>query len=104
MGDVVLQFGPEARLSASASHTPIINQQEGLVVVVQAAGVPRCVLDIVLSRKAALYYIQEHSEVTIRKPNCKVESYIHFPLLFANITSEQDILSNSICTSSACTT
>lgn len=54
MGDVVLQFGPEPRLSSSASHTPIVHQQEGLVVVVQAAGVPGCILHIVLSRKATL--------------------------------------------------
>lgn len=53
VGDVVLQFGPEPRLS-SASHTPVVHQQEGLVVVVQAAGVPGRVLDVVLSRKAAL--------------------------------------------------
>lgn len=54
MGDVVLQFGPEARLSTSAAHTPIIHQQEGLVVVIQAAGVPGHVLDIILSRETAL--------------------------------------------------
>lgn len=55
MGDVVLQFGPEACFSSSAAHTPIIHQQEGLVVVIQAAGITRCVLDVVLRRKAALY-------------------------------------------------
>lgn len=54
MGDVVLQFGPEPGLSSSAPLTTIVHQQEGLVVVVEAAGVPRRVLDIVLSRKAAL--------------------------------------------------
>ena len=53
VGDVVLQFGPEARLSP-APHTPVVHQQEGLVVVVQAAGVAGRVLDVVLSRKAAL--------------------------------------------------
>lgn len=53
MGDVVLQLGPKPRLS-SASHTPIVHQQEGLVVVVQAAGVFVLVLDEILSRKAAL--------------------------------------------------
>lgn len=93
VGDVVLQFGPETCLSSSASHTPIVNQQEGLVVIVQAGGVPGCVLNIVLSRKAALNYIQEHREVSIRNPNCKIESYIHFPfaLLFASNTSEHNI-------------
>lgn len=55
MGDVVLQFGPEARLSSSAADTPIIHQQEGLVVVIQAAGISGRVLDVVFSRKAALY-------------------------------------------------
>lgn len=55
MGDVVLQFGPEARFSSSAADTPIIHQQEGLVVVIQAAGISRRVLDVVFSRKAALY-------------------------------------------------
>lgn len=55
MGDVVLQFGPEAGLSSSAAHTPIVHQQEGLVVVIQAAGITRRVLDVVLSRKAALH-------------------------------------------------
>lgn len=55
MGDVVLQFGPEARFSSSAADTPIVHQQEGLVVVIQAAGISRRVLDVVLSRKAALY-------------------------------------------------
>ncbi len=54
VGDVVLQFGPEPRLSSSASLTSVVHQQESLVVVVQAAGVPRRVLDVVLSRKAAL--------------------------------------------------
>lgn len=55
MGDVVLQFGPEARFSSSAAHTPVIHQQKGLVVVIQAAGIARRVLDVVLSRKAALH-------------------------------------------------
>lgn len=54
MGDVVLQFGPKPGLSSSAPLTTVVHQQEGLVVVVEAAGVPRRVLDIVLSRKAAL--------------------------------------------------
>lgn len=40
VGDVVLKFGPEPRLSSSASHTPIIHQQEGLVVIIEATGVP----------------------------------------------------------------
>lgn len=80
MGDVVLQFGPEARLSSSASHTPVVHQQEGLVVVVQAAGVPGRVLDVVLSRKAALYYIQEYNiAIRIRNQDCEVEEYIDFP-------------------------
>lgn len=55
MGDVVLQFGPEACFSSSATDTPIIHQQKGLVVVIQAAGISRRVLDVVFSRKAALY-------------------------------------------------
>lgn len=55
MGDVVLQFSPEAGFSPSAAHTPIVHQQEDLVVVIQAAGIARRALDIVLSRKAALY-------------------------------------------------
>ena len=54
VGDVVLQFGPKACLATSASHTCIIHQQEGLVVVVQAAGVPGCVLDIILCGETAL--------------------------------------------------
>lgn len=57
VGDVVLQFGPEPSFSPSASHTPIVHQQEGLVVVVQAARVTRRVLDVVLRRKASLYHI-----------------------------------------------
>lgn len=55
MGDVVLQFGPEACFSSSAAHTSVVHQQEGLVVVIQAAGITRRVLDVVLSRKAALH-------------------------------------------------
>lgn len=54
VGDVVLQFGPEPLVPSSASHAPIINQQEGLVVVVEATGVPGRILDVVLGRKAAL--------------------------------------------------
>lgn len=53
MGDVVLQPGPEPRLS-STSHTPIVHQQEGLVVVVEVVGFLGNVLDVILSRKAAL--------------------------------------------------
>lgn len=70
VGDIVLQFGPEARLPSSASNAPIVHQQESLVVVVQAAGVPGRVLDIVLSRKAALYYIQGYKS---RETDCEVE-------------------------------
>lgn len=62
VGDVVFQFGPEPRL-CSASHTPVVHQQEGLVVVVQAAGVPGHVLDIVLSRKAALQEEEESRDM-----------------------------------------
>ena len=53
MGDVVLQFGSESSL-LPALNTPVVHQQEGLVVVVQATGVLGRVLDVVLSGKAAL--------------------------------------------------
>jgi len=62
VGDVVLQLGPEARLS-SASHTPVVHQQEGLVVVVQAAGVPGHVLHVVLGREAALQEEQSRDKI-----------------------------------------
>lgn len=55
MGDVVLQFGSETCFSTSAADTPIVYQQECLIVVVQAAGITRRVLDVVLSRKASLH-------------------------------------------------
>lgn len=54
VGDVVLQLGPEACLSSSTAYTPIIHQQEGLVVVVEATGVAGRVLDVVLGGEAAL--------------------------------------------------
>lgn len=60
MGDVVLQFGPEPCIPSPAPHTAIVYKQEGLVVVVQTTGVPGCILDVVLSRKAALKRRQDH--------------------------------------------
>lgn len=72
MGDVVLQFGPEARFSSSAADTPIIHQQEGLVVVIQAAGISRRVLDVVFSRKAALY-IKYFDCNEVKQCNCSFQ-------------------------------
>lgn len=74
VGDVVLQFGPEARLSSSAPHTPIVHEQERLVVVVQAARVPGRVLDVVLSRKAALNYVHELIQQQKEKPEKDVDT------------------------------
>ena len=54
MGDVVLQVGEEAGLPAALAYGPVVHQEEGLVVAVQAAGVLGRVLDIVASRKTPL--------------------------------------------------
>lgn len=53
MGNVVLQLGSEGRCSNSAPHTPIIYQQEGLVLVQAVVTLVR-VLYVVLGRKTAL--------------------------------------------------
>ncbi|TNN39425.1 hypothetical protein EYF80_050404 [Liparis tanakae] len=54
MGNVVLQIPTEGRLSAAPADAPVVHQEERLVVVVQAAGVTRGVLDGVPSGKTAL--------------------------------------------------
>lgn len=75
LGDVVLKFGPEPCLSSPVSHTSIIYQQEGLVVVVQAAGVLEHVIDTVLGRKAALQKTMNSKQVT-------AEFMVDLPSLF----------------------
>ena len=54
MRNVVLQIGQEGRLSAPLAYSPIVHQEEGLVVAVQAAGVLGSVLDIVASWETSL--------------------------------------------------
>lgn len=72
LGDVFLQPGSEICLSTCAAHTPVVHQQEGLVVVVQGAGGVMAwgVQDIVPCRKAPLQKEKtSYSSVSLLKIN-----------------------------------
>lgn len=63
VGDVVFHLGPEGRFPSPPAYTPIIHQQEGLVVIIQAARVTGCVLDIIPRRETTLREEEEGEEM-----------------------------------------
>lgn len=89
MGNVVLQISTKGCLSSSTADTPIIHQKESLAVVVQAAGVTWCVLDIVTSREASLQTQNRGVNVSELRDSFRDTIYSAAPLL---IRSEPLIL------------
>lgn len=75
MGNVVLQTSTKGCLSSPAANTPIIHQEERLAVVVQAAGVAWCVLDVVPSRETPLQTDNTNREF-ILSGNCSASRVV----------------------------